>query len=349
MAKASTEKATPIVARVRRRPVRTKGSVASYPAMLMTQNNHKFYLASLPVDDIFPWCFVTRRIDDPIEGFQRSLSSERADDIATYLDNSKGSIPTNIVLSAQSEIDLVYTPSLKTIKFRRDPKGFLVIDGQHRLYGYGRTKKKHRVPVAIYEGLSRVEESSLFIDINTNQRGVPAALLLDIKQVAEREDQQEKELRQLFDFLNSSPISPLSGLLSPAESKPGKISRVTFNKSVKDILEARIYSNLSREKQNLLVLNFFVAAERNIRPSKLLFKALYFEALCSLFGEVTRLSLAKHKNLKLDSLIDILAPIQNLDLTGLSTAGGVRLNKSVIVEAFQQAISSHVVASDDMV
>jgi hypothetical protein len=42
---------------------------------------------------------------------------------------------------------------------------------------------KHRVLVAKYEGLSRAEETKLFIDINTNQRGAPAALLLDIKQL----------------------------------------------------------------------------------------------------------------------------------------------------------------------
>lgn len=195
--------------------------------MFMVQNSQKFYLASLPVEDIFPYCFVTRRIDDPGEGFQRTLSEERANDIAQYLDNSKGSIPTNVVLSAQPEAELLYLRGSKTIKYKRRPKSFLVIDGQHRLYGYGRTKKKHRVPVAIYEGLSRRDEASLFIDINTNQRGVPAALLLDIKQVAEQESMIEMHLRTVFDRLNQDPESPFNGFLSPSASVSGLFARGT--------------------------------------------------------------------------------------------------------------------------
>lgn len=144
------------------------GSIASYPAMKFVQNQHSIYLATIPVEDIFPFSFVTRRTDDAIQGFQRNLSEERALDIARYLDDSYGSIPTNIILSAQDLSNFGYSSRTKTIKFKRSPNSFLVIDGQHRLYGYGLTKKGHRVPVAIYQGLSRKEEASLFIDINTN-------------------------------------------------------------------------------------------------------------------------------------------------------------------------------------
>ena len=141
--------------------------------MLMTQNNQKFYLATLLVEDIFPYCFVSRRDADPIAGFQRTLSESRAADIARYLDNGQGSIPTNLVLSAQPEAELEYNSKIKTIRFKRVSKSFLVLDGQHRLFGYGQTKKKHRVPVAIYEGLSRKEEAALFIDINTKSKRRP--------------------------------------------------------------------------------------------------------------------------------------------------------------------------------
>src|ERR1039457_4623723 len=144
-----------------------EGSFASYPAMPLTQNSQKFYLATVPVEDLFPYCFVTRRIEEPTEGFQRTLNEDRAIDIARYLDNSLGSIPTNIVLSAQPEAEIAYDSKKKLLRFRRGPKSFLVIDGQHRLFGYGLTKKHHRVPVAIYEGLDRKHEAAIFIDVNT--------------------------------------------------------------------------------------------------------------------------------------------------------------------------------------
>ena len=50
------------------------------------------------------------------------------------------------------------------------------------------------IMVSIYENLSRAEETRLFIDINTKQVGVPAALLLDIKQLAQIEGERDTTL-----------------------------------------------------------------------------------------------------------------------------------------------------------
>jgi hypothetical protein len=49
-------------------------SIASFPAMPMVQNNQKFYLATIPAEEIFPFCFVTRRESNAKDGFQRNLS-----------------------------------------------------------------------------------------------------------------------------------------------------------------------------------------------------------------------------------------------------------------------------------
>src|SRR4030042_2858095 len=120
------------------------GSIASYPAMKFVQNQHSIYLATIPVKDIFPFTFVTRRTDDTLLGFQRTLSEQRALDISRYLDDSYGSIPTNIILSAQKEAYFKYLSRTKSIQYKRTQNSFLVIDGQHRLFGYGLTKKDHR-------------------------------------------------------------------------------------------------------------------------------------------------------------------------------------------------------------
>jgi DNA sulfur modification protein DndB len=325
------------------------GSVASYPAMMMVQNKQKFYLATIPVEDIFPFAFVTRRQEDPVLGFQRSLSEHRAVDISRYLDKSYGSIPTNIVLSAQGGAKFIYNSKSKLIKYKRLPKSFLVIDGQHRLYGYGLTKKNHRVPVAIYEGLSRKEEATLFIDINTNQKGVPAALLLDIKQVAEKETEIEASLRNLFDKLAKESKSPLCGYLSPSVSRRGMISRVTFNRSVKPILENVVMTKLPENKQYELLSNFFIALEETLENSGLLLKSAYFEAFCALFDDVLRLSYTKHRDYKYNSLLDVLSPLENIDITGILTAGKTKITKAAILPHLKNAISNQLEVYEDMV
>jgi DNA sulfur modification protein DndB len=325
------------------------GSIASYPAMKFVQNQHSMYLATVPVEDIFPFTFVTRRQEDPILGFQRSLSEQRALDISRYLDHSYGSIPTNIILSAQKEANFKYIAKTKSIKYKRLPNSFLVIDGQHRLYGYGLTKKDHRVPVAIYEGLTRKDEASLFIDVNTNQRGVPAALLLDIKQVADKETQMEANLRGFFDRLREDTESPLCGYLSPSVSKRGMISRVTFNRSVKPVLENVVMTKLPEQKQYELLKNYFLALEQSIEDPTLLFKSAYFESYCALFDDVLRLSYTKHRDYKYDSLLDVLAPLENIDIAGILTAGKTKITKAAILPHLKNAISDQIVVYEDMV
>lgn len=93
-------------------------------------------------------------------------------------------------------------------------------------------------PLSSTNGLSRKDESRLFIDINTKQRPVPNELLLDIKKLAEYESDVEKLIGAVFDLFNSSSESPLIGLLTPSERKKGMISRVTFTAALKPLLPA---------------------------------------------------------------------------------------------------------------
>lgn len=326
-----------------------EGTTASYPAMPLTQNDMTFYLVTIPVEDIFPFCFVSRRVENSLDGFQRALDLNRAVDIARYLDNSSGSIPTNMVLSAQAEAAVDYNSKTKTLKFKRYGNSFLVIDGQHRLFGYGLTKKKHRVPVAIYSGLSRSEEASLFIDVNTNQRGVPAALLLDIKQVAEREDASETTLRVFFDKFSEDSDSPFCGYMSPTESKAGRISRVLFNKAFMPLLSNNVIQKLPEEKQYLLLKNYFKSIENFMSQPNLLYKTAYFEAICELFDDVLKISYSKYHNYKIESLTKVIEPIKSVDLSFITSSGKTRITKLTVLPVLKNAISSQIEVYEDMI
>jgi DGQHR domain-containing protein len=325
------------------------GSIASYPALAIEQNGQKFFFATIPKEDLFPFCYVARRDEAPDAGFQRTLDANRARDIAKYLDESIGSIPTNVVLSAQPESELEYSSKSKLIRFRRIPQAFLVLDGQHRLFGYGLTKKKHRIPVSIYIGLSKKEEVSLFIDINTTQRGVPAALLLDIKHLAERESMVEAELRNLFDYLASESDSPLNGLLSPSSSERGKISRPTFNRSAAPVLRTQVMDQLPKEKRHLLFKNYLKAMENALDNPRLIAVSAYFEAFCAVFDEVLRLARDRFSNYKYDSMCEVLAPIKNVDLADIPTQGKTKITKTSIVAILRQALSGQIVVDEEMV
>jgi DGQHR domain-containing protein len=163
----------------------TEPQQLSYTASLITQGRHRFYTLTIPSDVLARTCFVIDRDEDPVEGFQRLLNKDRAQQIADYIDAGLGTIPTSVVLSAQSVASFEYVRKTRTVKFIDNPKSFLILDGQHRIFGFHLAKSELRVPVVIYSELSRVDESRLFIDINTTQKAVPNELLLDIRKLAE--------------------------------------------------------------------------------------------------------------------------------------------------------------------
>jgi DGQHR domain-containing protein len=208
-----------------------------YTVSNVIQNKTRFYSLTMPTDVLSKCCFVSSRDEDPVIGFQRALDEKRALEIANYIDNEQGTVPSAIILSAQDVASVEIIGRGRTLEFLPDPKAFLIIDGQHRVYGFSKAKSILRVPVIIYVGLSRKEESRLFIDINSKQKGVPSELLLDIKRMAEYENSTEESLRDIFDLFHTDPNSALIGKLSPASKSQNKISRVTFNSSVSPVAQ----------------------------------------------------------------------------------------------------------------
>ena len=318
----------------------------SYPALLLVQNSRRFYFATIPVDDLFASCFVARRDEDNVAGFQRTLNESRADDIAKYLASGRGSIPSNIVLSAQETADFRYKRGTKSISFVTRKAGFLVLDGQHRLWGYQKCKVRHRVPVAVYEGLSRQDEAKLFIDINTTQRGVPAALLLDIKQVAQQETSLEQNLRTTFDRLNSDPDSALSGKLSPSKSVTGKVSRVTFNRALSSVFTGGTISETDEDRRYRLIRNYINAFDAELKDKGLLTRSSFFEAMFHLFEMVVQNTVAASKTVKQGAIQRTIQPLARLNYR--APGGHTVLDRNSIVSLMQSTLRSGTEISDEM-
>ena len=89
----------------------------SVPAIKCEQNNTVFYIASLNSRILKEMCFVSRKKEEPIKGFQRLLNKKRAKDIAHYLDQSKGVIPSALILSAQDIANIRYDDKTKKLSF----------------------------------------------------------------------------------------------------------------------------------------------------------------------------------------------------------------------------------------
>lgn len=262
------------------------GERLRYSVSLVQQGKNQFYTLTVPSDVLSRTCIVSTRTEDPEKGFQRDLDEKRAIEIAAYVD-AGGTIPNSIVLSAQPAAKLEIVGRGKTVEFTDTKAAFFILDGQHRVYGFSKTKTRLRVPVVIYNNLSRKEETKLFIDINTKQRPVPNALLLDIKSLADIETDSEAVLREIFDIFDSETGSALKNLTSRHEAMAGKINRVTFNSAIKPLLSQFPSSSPERIYE---VLNNYLSAVVNHLLDKsaepLLSKPVVFRAIVGLFPSV---------------------------------------------------------------
>ncbi|MGJ3232871.1 MAG: DGQHR domain-containing protein [Oceanicaulis sp.] len=257
---------------------------------LITQGQHKFYTLTMPSEVLARTCFVVSRDEDPIEGFQRILDEKRANEIANYIDNGLGTVPSSIVLSAQEDADLEYDSRRKTISFKPTRRAFLIIDGQHRVYGFSKARTNLRVPVVIYDELNKREESRLFIDINSKQKGVPSELLLDIKKLAEYESDVETRLRIIFDRFMGDSASIFFGKLSPSKKSPGKLTRTAFNSSVTPLVS--LFSNIEEDEVYDILSSYYQSIFDALFLPKNLENEFYqptvFKAVSAFFPTVAR-------------------------------------------------------------
>jgi DGQHR domain-containing protein len=282
-----------------------------FSVSLVSQGKHRFYTLTMPSDILANTCFVTTREEDPKKGFQRMLDNNRAQQIADYIDMGFGTIPTSIVLSAQPAAQLKVIGSGKTLEFVDHAKAFLILDGQHRVYGFSIAKTSLRVPVVIYNNLTPKDESRLFIDINTKQRPVPNELLLDIKKLAEYQSEVESLLGEVFDHFNEDQKSALVGLMSPHQRTSKKISRVTFDAGLKPLLgilgnaEAmEIYQALNG------YLMAFIAGAKTAKASDVITKPSVFRAAMLLFKDAAQRVKDRHgKAYTAENFKEVLEPL----------------------------------------
>ena len=191
------------------------------------------------------------------------------------------------------------------------PRSFLILDGQHRVFGFSKAKSRLRVPVVIYAGLSRRDETRLFIDINSKQKGVPNELLFDIKKLAEYETSTEERLREVYDLFHSNTQSALLGITSPSAKSKGKISRSTFNIAAKPLL--LLFEGKS-PSEFFEILNAYLVAFKvgmaELQSEEYFTQNIVFRSLMAFFPTVA----AKVKDrygpdYSIDNFWDILTPL----------------------------------------
>jgi len=142
--------------------------------------------------------------------YQRLLNSKRIKDIGEdFIDKDQGYFPNNIILKLNKdkqtftsfknsaydslsdedkikvESSTSETNDIGILKIKENYNSAWIIDGQHRLFSYMKSKNPEQeinntVNVAALVGVNEDREAQYFLDINDNQTGVDADLIWDL-------------------------------------------------------------------------------------------------------------------------------------------------------------------------
>lgn len=296
------------------------GDEVRYAISLVRQGDHRFYVLSIPSNILAACSFATTKDEEPLAGFQRVLDKRRAQEIADYVDGG-GSIPSSVVLSAQPDSNFRSVDRSKTAAFKFGPHAFLIIDGQHRVFGFAKARTAIRVPVVIYDNLTKEQEARLFIDINTKQRPVPKELLLAIKSLARSETDIEALLGQVFDLFHQDGKSALIGLTSSTKKASNKLDRVTFNAGLRPHLQ--LFSGKDAPYIYAIWNAYFLAVMSGLDGKQVpdaLTKKTTFRAFCEIFPEVVQRVQDRYRSKYIaDNFAQVVAPIFSLASTNFSS------------------------------
>jgi DGQHR domain-containing protein len=295
------------------------GDEVRYAISLVRQGEHRFYTLTIPSNVLAGCSFATTRDEDANAGFQRVLDPKRAQEIADYID-AGGSIPSSVVLSAQPECNFRSVDRSKTAAFKFGSHAFLIIDGQHRVFGFSRAKTAIRVPVVIYDNLTKEQEARLFIDINTKQKPVPKELLLAIKSLARNETDIEALLGQMFDLFHADAKSALLGWTSSTKKAASKIDRVTFNAGLRPHLP--LFDGKDAPYIYGIWNAYFQAVMSGLMGKQVasaITKKTTFRAFCDIFPEVVQRVQDRYRSKYVaDNFYQVINPVFTLASTNFS-------------------------------
>jgi DNA sulfur modification protein DndB len=167
------------------------------PAFQIEVGKAQMFTFLINPHDLLEVAYVARRETRNERYYQRIINKDKLNKIAKYV-NSNNLLPNNLIIAFGEHVSryVKFIPENKNyfggrftsglgvnygaLEFPRDYRSCWIIDGQHRLYAFGQTQQFLNVPVTAFKNLDIEKQCKYFLDINKNQKPVPADLVWDL-------------------------------------------------------------------------------------------------------------------------------------------------------------------------
>ena len=173
-------------------------STISVPAFSTELGKTIMYSFFISPKDLMEVSYVARRESKHERFYQRTITKARLKSIAKFIEQGN-ILPNNLIISFGDylvkkkyvrflpiEKDYIKQCTAgigihyEILSFPRDYRSCWIIDGQHRLFSFVNTDKNTLMPVIAFANLDLEKQSKIFLDINKNQKPVPADLVWDL-------------------------------------------------------------------------------------------------------------------------------------------------------------------------
>jgi DGQHR domain-containing protein len=194
------------------------------PALEIKQKGIRMYLGTIHPGQLLKIAYVTRRARRSTHAYQRMLSRQRIQDIATFVSSKRAEalLPNTIIVVFDSEMSVQnlvnYHPNLQQLDIPRKYCSAWIIDGQHRAFGFVGTKfadwsddkfEPFDLPIVIFRKLDDIKQTKTFITINENQKKIKSELLCDLSTMTGDISQRLTWASAIAKDLNDNENSPL--------------------------------------------------------------------------------------------------------------------------------------------
>lgn len=193
------------------------------PAFKVSIESETVYHFQLPAELLLDLAYVARLTPGNEGAYQRMMVQTKLEAISQFLegkttdDGKPGFFKNNLIATFESSVMFnplntvdLYTGGqyeFGTLKIPARYGTLWLIDGQHRLYGYGSVNSELRMtplPVAAYQDVDGSQQAEDFISINQNQKKVDNNLLWELLERIRPEESKEWAISKLGQELADS-------------------------------------------------------------------------------------------------------------------------------------------------
>lgn len=300
------------------------------PAVKVVQPGGTFYVFTLKSNALEPIAYVSVRERLNPEGVQRYLSDKRIAEVHEFVNAPNALLANSIIINLTVEARFEPkrgTPLHGVLHIPDRPGEAMVIDGQHRLFGFRASQAQLDLVVSAFIDLALDKQAKLFRDINTKQKGIPTSLAYDLLDLTKDATFLDLRSHELVKRLNEDADSPWFESIKMQGVGSGLITQGSFIERLKPHVNPQTGSlgYLSSEPQYQALCNFWSAVKELQEPAwgtrgYLLTKTLGFSALMDIFARVAEKCLEK-QDFTVKTLLKILKPMASFDFSSNSLRG----------------------------